>query len=75
VLDVGSGTGVAAAVAADAGADVVAIDASLGMLAVARRTRPSLALAGAEAIDLPFADGAFDAVVGNFVSRKNGIFA
>jgi Methylase involved in ubiquinone/menaquinone biosynthesis len=67
LLDVGSGTGVAASVAADAGADVIGIDASVGMLAVARRTRPSLRLAGAEAIDLPFADSVFDAVIGNFV--------
>ena len=40
VLDVGTGTGVAAQVAADAGAQVVGIDESLGMLRVARRERP-----------------------------------
>jgi len=67
VLDVGTGTGVAAAAASAAGADVLGIDESLEMLRVAHRENPGLAFAGAEAIDLPFADGRFDAVVGNFV--------
>jgi ubiquinone/menaquinone biosynthesis C-methylase UbiE len=67
VLDVGTGTGIAGAVAVEAGAAAVGVDASLGMLAVGRRVRPSLRLAAAEAIDLPFRDGAFDAAVGNFV--------
>jgi ubiquinone/menaquinone biosynthesis C-methylase UbiE len=67
VLDVGTGTGVAAAVAVEAGATAVGVDASFGMLAVGRRVRPGLRLAAAEAIDLPFRDGAFDAALGNFV--------
>lgn len=67
VLDVGTGTGVAAEAALAAGASVVGIDESLGMLRVARGSRPDLHLAAAQAIDLPFAGGAFDAVIGNFV--------
>lgn len=70
VLDVGTGTGVAAAeavVALDGAGSVTGIDASVGMLAVARRVRPHLRVAAAEVIDLPFADGAFDVVIGNFV--------
>lgn len=67
VLDVGTGTGVAALAAQGAGAIVVGIDEALGMLRVARATRPSLALTAGRAIDLPFADGTFDAVVANFV--------
>jgi len=66
-LDVGTGTGVAAQAAGEAGADVVGIDASTGMLAVGRRERPRLALAAAQAIDLPFRDGTFGAVTANFV--------
>jgi len=67
VLDVGTGTGVAATAARDAGAVVVGIDESVGMLRVARTASPDLAFLGAEAIDLPFRDARFDAVVANFV--------
>lgn len=67
VLDVGTGTGVAAQVAADAGARAVGIDESVGMLHVARRERPKVPVVAAQAIDLPFGPGRFDAVLGSFV--------
>lgn len=67
VLDVGTGTGVAAQAAIEAGARAVGIDQSIAMLRVGRRERPTVAFAAAEAIDLPFRDGPFDAVIGNFV--------
>jgi ubiquinone/menaquinone biosynthesis C-methylase UbiE len=67
VLDVGTGTGIAAQVAADAGHGVVGIDESPGMLRVGHRVRPGLPLVAATAIDLPFHDRSFDAVVGSFV--------
>ena len=67
VLDVGTGTGVAAQVAAEAGARAVGIDPSVGMLEVGRRERPSIVFVAAQAIDLPFRNGRFDAVTGNFV--------
>ena len=67
VLDVGTGTGVAAFEATGAGAKVVGIDEALGMLRVARSANGSLPLASALAIDLPFRDGAFDALLANFV--------
>jgi ubiquinone/menaquinone biosynthesis C-methylase UbiE len=67
VLDVGTGTGVAAQAAADAGARAIGIDPSIGMLGVGRRERPALRLVAAQAIDLPFRNGRFDAVTGNFV--------
>jgi ubiquinone/menaquinone biosynthesis C-methylase UbiE len=69
-LDVGTGTGVAAeAAAAVVGSAGIAIgvDHSMGMLELGRRTRPALRLIAASAIDLPFRDRAFDAVVANFV--------
>ena len=68
VLDVGTGTGVAAEIAAAAvGSDgmVVGIDPSLPMLQAAR-PRHARVLA-AQAIDLPFRDRTFDAVLANFV--------
>ena len=43
------------------------IDPSIGMLEVGRRDRPSIVVVAAQAIDLPFRDGTFDAVTGNFV--------
>ncbi|MGZ8646886.1 MAG: class I SAM-dependent methyltransferase [Actinomycetota bacterium] len=67
VLDVGTGTGVAAQAAAEAGARAIGIDPSVGMLRVGRRERPSIAFVAAEAIDLPFRDGEFETVTGNFV--------
>ena len=67
VLDLGTGTGVAAQVAVDAGHRAAGIDESTGMLAVGHRVRPGLRLAAAHVIDLPFGPGTFDAAVGNFV--------
>lgn len=70
VLDLGTGTGVAAEIAAEAvgsPATVVGADASLRMLEVGRRARPALRAVAAEAIDLPFRDRSFDVVLGNFV--------
>jgi ubiquinone/menaquinone biosynthesis C-methylase UbiE len=67
VLDVGTGTGVAAFAAAGKGANVVGIDEAPGMLRVARSLNGSLPVATALAIDLPFPDGAFDALLANFV--------
>jgi ubiquinone/menaquinone biosynthesis C-methylase UbiE len=67
VLDIGAGTGVASQAVLKAGGRPVGADGSVGMLQVARRDQPATPLVGAEAIDLPFRPGVFDAVVGNFV--------
>jgi ubiquinone/menaquinone biosynthesis C-methylase UbiE len=67
ILDVGTGTGVAAAIAgqADPEALVVGVDRSVPMLRVARAG--GIRTVAAEAIDLPFPDSTFDAVVATFV--------
>jgi SAM-dependent methyltransferase len=69
VLDVGCGTGVlareAAARVAPSGR-VTGLDLNEGMLAVARRLRPEIDWRRGDALDLPFEDGEFDAVVSQF---------
>ena len=67
VLDVGTGTGVAAEAAARQGAWAVGVDRSTGMVSVGRRSRPDLRLVAGDAIDLPFASRSFDVVVSSFV--------
>ncbi|MGH7630915.1 MAG: class I SAM-dependent methyltransferase [Gemmatimonadales bacterium] len=72
VLDVGTGPGLVAAAAMERGADVVGIDFSEAMLGEARRLHPAIEFRMAPAESLPFADGRFDAVVGNFVLHHSG---
>jgi SAM-dependent methyltransferase len=67
VLDVGAGTGELAALAADRGATVTAVDPDPGMRAIAARRAPAARLLGAGLPDLPFADGGYDAVLASFV--------
>lgn len=62
ILDLAAGTGTSSKPFADAGALVVPADLSLGMLQVGKQRLPGLAFVNADALALPFADGAFDAV-------------
>lgn len=70
VLDLAAGTGTSAAPLADRGVRVVACDLSTGMLQVGRRRRPDIAFVAGDAVALPFADGAFDAVTISFGLRN-----
>jgi arsenite methyltransferase len=64
VLDVGSGPGLLAAELADEGADVLGVDPSESMLAMARaREIPRAAFVPGDALSLPVADASFDAAV------------
>ncbi len=69
MLDAGCGSGCLSAALRDRGADVTGIDASTGMLALARRRLGDEA--DLHVVDLsgplPFADGAFDDVVASLV--------
>lgn len=67
VLDVATGPGYVAERAEARGALPVGIDLAEGMLEAARRRHPDLRFVRADAEQLPFEDGSFDAVVGGFV--------
>ncbi|MFI6297509.1 class I SAM-dependent methyltransferase [Nonomuraea sp. NPDC050790] len=67
LLDLGCGTGVVTAAALALGADVTAVDADLDMLEHTARAHPHAEVRLAALPELPFPDGAFDAVAGNFV--------
>ena len=70
VLDVATGTGLVAAELAASGADVVGLDQSEDMLAVARgRLGARVTLLRGEAERLPFADAEFDALTFTYLLR------
>ncbi|MEU1623109.1 class I SAM-dependent methyltransferase [Streptomyces sp. NPDC005722] len=72
VLDVGTGTGTVAAAACERGAKVTAVDAEPSMVELASVAVPSAEVLTAVLPALPFEDGVFDAVVGNFVLNHVG---
>ncbi|MBM2617961.1 methyltransferase domain-containing protein [Actinoplanes sp. LDG1-06] len=72
LLDVGTGTGTVAALAAARGATVTAVDAEPSMLDLAAERLPAGATALATLPILPFPAGIFDATVANFVINHVG---
>jgi demethylmenaquinone methyltransferase/2-methoxy-6-polyprenyl-1,4-benzoquinol methylase len=70
VLDLAAGTGTSTVPFADAGALAVPCDFSLGMLRVGRSRVPGLPFVAGDALRLPFADEAFDAVTISFGLRN-----
>ncbi len=71
VLDLAAGTGTSSRAFTAAGAQCVACDFSLGMLRVgARRPAPGIGFVAGDALALPFADRAFDAVTISFGLRN-----
>jgi demethylmenaquinone methyltransferase/2-methoxy-6-polyprenyl-1,4-benzoquinol methylase len=73
ILDLGAGTASSSASLADSGAQVVAADFSPGMLAEGRRRHghlPNLSFVEADATNLPFKDGEFDAVTMSYSLRN-----
>ncbi len=70
ILDLAAGTGTSSRPLADAGALVVPADLSYHMLAEGRRRQPDLGFVNADALQLPFADGSFDAVTISYGLRN-----
>lgn len=67
LLDVGSGTGQLAAILHERGWEVTGCEPELSMRDVAAREHPGICFTEGALPDLPFEDGAFDAVTANFV--------
>lgn len=70
VLDLAAGTGTSSVPFAEAGAMVVPVDFSLGMLRVGKRRQPSLPFVAGDGMHLPFADESFDAATISFGLRN-----
>ena len=73
ILDVAAGTGTMSKQYADAGAEVVALDFSAGMLEEGRRRHgdePRISFVQGDAIALPFEDDSFDATTVSFGLRN-----
>lgn len=72
VLDVGTGAGDAAGRAVERGAEATGVDVAAAMVEIAARRYPRAAFVQTAATELPFADGSFDAAVGNNVIQHIG---
>lgn len=70
ILDLAAGTGALSGPFHDAGATVIPVDLSEGMLAVGKQRQPGLPFINADALALPFADASFDAVTISFGLRN-----
>jgi SAM-dependent methyltransferase len=67
VLDVGTGTGEVAAAALERGAVPIGLDLAKEMIAAARARHPEIEFRQGDAEEMPFTEGAFDAVLAAFV--------
>ena len=65
ILDLAAGTGTSSEPFRRSGASVIPTDLSFGMLLVGKQRRPDLSFVAADALQLPYADGSFDAVTKN----------
>lgn len=70
ILDLAAGTGTSSRPFADAGALVVPLDLSLGMLRVGKERQPDLQFINGDALSLPFGDATFDAVTISYGLRN-----
>ena len=70
ILDIAAGTGSSSRPLADAGADVIPLDFSKGMLDAGRKRHPDLKFTQGDALDLPFKDNEFDVTTISFGLRN-----
>jgi demethylmenaquinone methyltransferase/2-methoxy-6-polyprenyl-1,4-benzoquinol methylase len=74
VLDIAAGTGSSSRPLADAGAEVIPVDFSQGMLDAGKKRHPDLKFTLADALKLPFKDGEFDVTTISFGLRNTTDF-
>ena len=70
ILDIAAGTGSSSRPLADAGATVIPMDFSMGMLEAGRKRHPDLAFTHGDALKLPFGDNEFDVTTVSFGLRN-----
>ncbi|MCX8526544.1 MAG: demethylmenaquinone methyltransferase [Candidatus Nanopelagicales bacterium] len=70
IVDLAAGTGTSSVPFTKAGALVIPVDFSLGMLQVGKRKHPGLPFVAGDGLALPFADGVFDAATISFGLRN-----
>jgi demethylmenaquinone methyltransferase/2-methoxy-6-polyprenyl-1,4-benzoquinol methylase len=70
ILDIAAGTGSSSRPLADAGANVVALDFSQGMLDAGRKRNPDLTFIQGDALKLPFGENEFDVATISFGLRN-----
>ena len=70
ILDIAAGTGTSSVSYAQAGADVVALDFSIGMVTVGKERQPQMEFVAGDATALPYEDGTFDAVTISYGLRN-----
>lgn len=70
ILDIAAGTGSSSRPLADAGASVIPLDFSAGMLDAGRKRHPDLAFTQGDALNLPFKDNRFDVTTISFGLRN-----
>jgi len=70
ILDIAAGTGASSEPLAKAGAEVIALDFSEGMLAAGRKMRSGITFQFGDALNLPFKDAEFDVTTISFGLRN-----
>ncbi|MEI6648600.1 MAG: demethylmenaquinone methyltransferase [Actinomycetes bacterium] len=70
ILDIAAGTGSSSEPLADAGAEVIPLDFSEGMLAAGRKRHPNLPFTHGDALNLPFSPDTFDLTTISFGLRN-----
>lgn len=70
ILDIAAGTGSSSAPLAEAGAEVIALDFSQGMIESGRKRNPALTFVQGDAMKLPFGENEFDVTTISFGLRN-----
>ena len=70
ILDIAAGTGASTRPLVDAGADVIAVDFSAGMINVGKKRNKDVKFVQGDALNLPFEDNSFDVTTISFGLRN-----